>query len=126
MWHTGLAAPQHVGSSQTRDLSPALAAGSFTTKPPGRLQSNHIKMNNSHHVIPLLKTFQCFSSSLLVGLIVTYDILYDLALGYLLDYLSDHLPQPHQPFCCCSAIPSMPPCCSLQIIQPCLQIDGAQ
>ena len=53
-------------------------------------------MNNSHHVIPLLKTFQCFPSSLLVGLKVACEILYDLALGYLLDYLSDHFPQPHQ------------------------------
>ena len=150
-------------------------------------------MNNSHHVIPLLKTFQCCPSSLLVGFTVTYEIssvgkesacnardlgsipgsgrssgewngnplqysclenpmdtgawwatvhgaarvrhdlvtkpheiLYDLILGYLVDYLSDHFPQPHQPFCCRSATPSTPPCCSLQIVQPCLQIDDAQ
>ena len=34
-----LSVPQHVGSSQTKDQSPALAAGSFTTEPPGRPQN---------------------------------------------------------------------------------------
>ena len=38
MWHTGLVALQHVGSSWTRDepQSPALAGRFFTTEPPGK------------------------------------------------------------------------------------------
>ena len=38
LWPMGLVAPQHVGSSWTRDwtLSPTLAGGFFTTEPPGK------------------------------------------------------------------------------------------
>ena len=36
LWHTGLVAPQHVGSSQIRDRTPANAGGFFTTGPRGK------------------------------------------------------------------------------------------
>ena len=38
LWRTGLVAPQHVGSSWTRDrtMSRTLAGGFFTTEPPGK------------------------------------------------------------------------------------------
>ena len=38
MWHTGLVAPGHVGSSQTRDQTHVSASAGrfFTTEPPGK------------------------------------------------------------------------------------------
>ena len=36
LWHTGLAALWHVGSSQIERMSPALVSGFLTTVPPGK------------------------------------------------------------------------------------------
>ena len=42
LWHTGLVALQHVDLSGPRmeSMSPALAGGFFTAKPPGKLESS--------------------------------------------------------------------------------------
>ena len=41
LWCMGLAALQHVGSSQTRNQSLALAGGVFTTEPPALSKACH-------------------------------------------------------------------------------------
>ena len=64
LWHTGLVAPWHVGSSWTRDrtLSSAVAGRFFTTETPGKLQ----------RIILILYVGDVFPSCLYVNLSATF------------------------------------------------------
>ena len=62
MWLAGLGAPQHVGSSWTRDRTcvPALAGEFLTTAPPGK--SNGITLFS--FITKEARVYQCFFNSI--------------------------------------------------------------